>query len=68
IDNVFDLLREFAKDSVRLVKRCHKPSQKAEVASASVSAMGGGMLRHRKIKGGGDGWGFKLGRSTKKKR
>ncbi|KAH1038941.1 hypothetical protein J1N35_040684 [Gossypium stocksii] len=29
IDSVFDPLREFAKDSVRLVKRCHKPDRKA---------------------------------------
>lgn len=28
IDNVFDPLRDFAKDSVRLVKRCHKPDRK----------------------------------------
>ncbi|MBA0819002.1 hypothetical protein Gohar_021463, partial [Gossypium harknessii] len=28
IDSVFDPLREFAKDSVRLVKRCHKPDRK----------------------------------------
>ena len=30
IDNVFDPLREFAKDSVRLVKRCHKPDRKGK--------------------------------------
>ena len=28
IDSVVDPLREFAKDSVRLVKRCHKPDRK----------------------------------------
>ncbi|KAL0009941.1 hypothetical protein SO802_005049 [Lithocarpus litseifolius] len=28
IDSAFDPLREFAKDSVRLVKRCHKPEGK----------------------------------------
>lgn len=28
IDNVFDPLRDFAKDSARLVKRCHKPDRK----------------------------------------
>lgn len=28
IDSVFDPLREFAKDSTRLVKRCHKPDRK----------------------------------------
>ena len=30
IDSVVDPLREFAKDSVRLVKRCHKPDRKGE--------------------------------------
>jgi preprotein translocase subunit Sss1 len=28
VDSVVDPLREFAKDSVRLVKRCHKPDSK----------------------------------------
>ncbi|KAJ4754974.1 Protein transport protein Sec61 subunit gamma [Rhynchospora pubera] len=28
IDSVADPLREFAKDSIRLVKRCHKPDRK----------------------------------------
>ncbi|KAE8732381.1 Protein transport protein Sec61 subunit gamma [Hibiscus syriacus] len=28
MDSVFYPLREFAKDSVRLVKKCHKPDQK----------------------------------------
>ncbi|VAI90731.1 unnamed protein product [Triticum turgidum subsp. durum] len=28
VDSVVDPLREFAKDSVRLVKRCHKPDHK----------------------------------------
>ncbi|KAL8542118.1 hypothetical protein ACS0TY_003104 [Phlomoides rotata] len=28
LDSVFDSLRDFAKDSVRLVKRCHKPDRK----------------------------------------
>ncbi|KAL3839081.1 hypothetical protein ACJIZ3_023672 [Penstemon smallii] len=28
LDSVFDPLRDFAKDSVRLVKRCHKPDRK----------------------------------------
>uniref|UniRef100_I1PJX8 Uncharacterized protein n=1 Tax=Oryza glaberrima TaxID=4538 RepID=I1PJX8_ORYGL len=27
VDSVVDPLREFAKDSVRLVKRCHKPDR-----------------------------------------
>jgi hypothetical protein len=30
VDSVVDPLREFAKDSVRLVKRCHKPDRKGE--------------------------------------
>ena len=28
IDSAVDPLREFSKDSVRLVKRCHKPDRK----------------------------------------
>ncbi|MBA0593107.1 hypothetical protein Gorai_010066 [Gossypium raimondii] len=32
LDNVVDPLRDFAKDSVRLVKRCHKPDQFTKVA------------------------------------
>ncbi|VAH39692.1 unnamed protein product [Triticum turgidum subsp. durum] len=28
VDSMVDPLREFAKDSVRLVKRCHKPDSK----------------------------------------
>lgn len=28
VDSVVDPLREFAKDNVRLVKRCHKPDRK----------------------------------------
>ncbi|KAK8664075.1 hypothetical protein V6N13_083878 [Hibiscus sabdariffa] len=35
IDSVFDPLREFAKDSVRLVKKCHKPDQKEFTKVAS---------------------------------
>lgn len=31
IDSAVDPLRDFAKDSVRLVKRCHKPDRKGEV-------------------------------------
>lgn len=31
LDSVFDPLRDFAKDSVRLVKRCHKPDRKGEL-------------------------------------
>lgn len=32
LDSVVDPLREFAKDSLRLVKRCHKPDRKGEFA------------------------------------
>ncbi|EMS59261.1 Protein transport protein Sec61 subunit gamma [Triticum urartu] len=28
VDSMVDPLRKFAKDSVRLVKRCHKPDRK----------------------------------------
>jgi hypothetical protein len=35
IDSVVDPLREFAKDSVRLVKRCHKPDRKGRERLAS---------------------------------
>ena len=28
VDSMVDPLREFAKDSIRLVKRCHKPDRK----------------------------------------
>uniref|UniRef100_A0A0E0LE65 Uncharacterized protein n=1 Tax=Oryza punctata TaxID=4537 RepID=A0A0E0LE65_ORYPU len=35
IDSVVDPLREFAKDSVRLVKRCHKPDRKGREPSSS---------------------------------
>lgn len=31
LDSVVDPLREFAKDSVRLVKRCHKPDRKGNL-------------------------------------
>lgn len=31
IDSVVDPLREFGQDSIRLIKRCHKPSQKGIV-------------------------------------
>lgn len=34
LDSVVDPLREFAKDSLRLVKRCHKPDRKGELRSA----------------------------------
>uniref|UniRef100_A0A6N2NH48 Protein transport protein Sec61 subunit gamma n=1 Tax=Salix viminalis TaxID=40686 RepID=A0A6N2NH48_SALVM len=38
--SVVDPLREFAKDSVRLVKRCHKPDQKEFTKVASRTAIG----------------------------
>ena len=37
IDSVVDPLRDFAKDSVRLVKRCHKPDRKGISLSFSLS-------------------------------
>ncbi|PPD68227.1 hypothetical protein GOBAR_DD34896 [Gossypium barbadense] len=40
IDSVFDPLREFAKDSVRLVKRCHKPDRKEFTKVAVRTAIG----------------------------
>ncbi|KAJ0110727.1 hypothetical protein Patl1_03044 [Pistacia atlantica] len=40
IDNVFDPLRDFAKDSVRLVKRCHKPDRKEFTKVAFRTAIG----------------------------
>ncbi|MBA0791563.1 hypothetical protein Gohar_016137 [Gossypium harknessii] len=40
IDSVFDPLREFAKDSVRLVKRCHKPDSKEFTKVAFRTAIG----------------------------
>ncbi|CAJ1971085.1 unnamed protein product [Sphenostylis stenocarpa] len=40
VDSVFDPLREFAKDSVRLVKRCHKPDRKEFSKVAVRTAIG----------------------------
>ncbi|XP_034208426.1 protein transport protein Sec61 subunit gamma-like, partial [Prunus dulcis] len=40
IDSVFDPLREFSKDSVRLVKRCHKPDRKEFTKVAVRTAIG----------------------------
>ncbi|XP_038996961.1 uncharacterized protein LOC120121731 [Hibiscus syriacus] len=40
VDSVFDPLREFAKDSVRLVKRCHKPDGKEFTKVAFRTAIG----------------------------
>lgn len=34
IDSVVDPLRDFAKDSIRLVKRCHKPDRKGIYSSS----------------------------------
>ena len=34
IDSVVDPLRDFAKDSIRLVKRCHKPDRKGNWTSS----------------------------------
>lgn len=36
IDSVLDPLREFSKDSIRLVKRCHKPDRKGEIPKPRV--------------------------------
>ncbi|KAK1574919.1 hypothetical protein Q3G72_000997 [Acer saccharum] len=40
IDNMFDPLRDFAKDSVRLVKRCHKPDRKEFKKVVFLTAIG----------------------------
>ncbi|KAG5617887.1 hypothetical protein H5410_017711 [Solanum commersonii] len=40
LDSVFDPLRDFAKDSVRLVKRCHKPDRKEFTKVATRTAIG----------------------------
>ncbi|KAJ3695408.1 hypothetical protein LUZ60_000785 [Juncus effusus] len=40
VDSVVDPLREFAKDSVRLVKRCHKPDRKEFSKVAVRTAIG----------------------------
>nr|GMC50858.1 protein transport protein SEC61 subunit gamma [Ipomoea batatas] len=40
LDTVFDPLRDFAKDSVRLVKRCHKPDRKEFSKVAVRTAIG----------------------------
>ncbi|KAL1819434.1 hypothetical protein ACET3Z_014303 [Daucus carota] len=39
IDSVFDPLREFSKDSYRLVKRCHKPDRKEFTKVALSSSL-----------------------------
>ncbi|KAL9257922.1 transport protein Sec61 subunit gamma-like protein [Drosera capensis] len=40
LDSVVDPLRDFAKDSVRLVKRCHKPDRKEFTKVAFRTAIG----------------------------
>ncbi|XP_058103103.1 protein transport protein Sec61 subunit gamma-1-like [Magnolia sinica] len=40
IDSVIDPLRDFAKDSLRLVKRCHKPDRKEFTKVAIRTAIG----------------------------
>ncbi|KAL8167101.1 hypothetical protein V2J09_008600 [Rumex salicifolius] len=40
IDNVVDPLREFSRDSIRLVKRCHKPDRKEFTKVAFRTAIG----------------------------
>ncbi|KMS97701.1 hypothetical protein BVRB_5g124460 [Beta vulgaris subsp. vulgaris] len=40
IDSVVDPLREFSRDSIRLVKRCHKPDQKEFSKVAFRTAVG----------------------------
>ncbi|KAJ7945697.1 Protein transport protein Sec61 subunit gamma [Quillaja saponaria] len=40
VDSVIDPLRDFAKDSVRLVKRCHKPDRKEFSKVALRTAIG----------------------------
>ncbi|CAD5328971.1 unnamed protein product [Arabidopsis thaliana] len=40
IDSVVDPLRDFAKDSIRLVKRCHKPDRKEFTKVAVRTAIG----------------------------
>ncbi|KAK9090105.1 hypothetical protein Sjap_023282 [Stephania japonica] len=40
LDSVVDPLRDFAKDSLRLVKKCHKPDQKEFSKVALRTAIG----------------------------
>nr|XP_016507445.1 PREDICTED: aquaporin PIP1-5-like [Nicotiana tabacum] len=40
LDSVFDPLRDFAKDNVRLVKRCHKPDRKEFTKVATRTTIG----------------------------
>ncbi|KAH7833569.1 hypothetical protein Vadar_007699 [Vaccinium darrowii] len=45
LDSVFDPFREFSKDSVRLVKRCHKPDRKEFTKVAFRTAIGFVVMR-----------------------
>ena len=45
LDSVVDPLREFSKDSVRLVKRCHKPDSKGAFFFLSVFYFSGKIFR-----------------------
>ena len=38
VDSVFSPIKDFAKDSIRLVKRCHKPDRKGTYLSPSSSS------------------------------
>ncbi|KAL6283805.1 hypothetical protein ACE6H2_014734 [Prunus campanulata] len=40
IDSVVDPLREFSKDSIQLVQRCHKPDRKEFTKVALHTAIG----------------------------
>ncbi|GFP90570.1 protein transport protein sec61 subunit gamma-2, partial [Phtheirospermum japonicum] len=40
LDSVFDPLRDFAKDNVRLVKLCHKPDRKEFTEVSTRTAIG----------------------------
>eukprot|EP00897_Mesotaenium_endlicherianum_P010269 jgi/Mesen1/9270/ME000060S08708 len=40
IDTVIRPVQNFAKDSIRLVKRCHKPDRKEFIKVASRTAIG----------------------------
>ncbi|XP_044957248.1 protein transport protein Sec61 subunit gamma-like [Hordeum vulgare subsp. vulgare] len=40
VDSVVEPLREFAKDIVRLVKRCHKPDRKEFTKVAARTTVG----------------------------
>ncbi|KAK8604647.1 hypothetical protein V6N13_099579 [Hibiscus sabdariffa] len=52
LDNVVDPLRDFAKDSVRLVKRCHKPDRK-EFSKVAFPHLYSYQQHHRRLRLGG---------------